>query len=218
MPEPKPDGERLIAELLAHPQRFVEQGQPYALLQEYFAGFSLDSLRELLRANDPWIQRAAGFVASELGREARGLEADVIGLLSSSDLHAQNYAMEVLSVLAEGANADAFAHVVRKLESPHPGIRHQAMALVASAAPAQLEGAASVFQRPSTREARHERGLMALTRESPDLNETAAMLRDPDRLICQYGAIAARRTSLSLEQLGVDVGSIADPESIQFFS
>jgi hypothetical protein len=216
MPRPESNGKRLISELLAHPQRFVEEGSPYALLQEYWAGFSLSTLRELLRASDPWIQRAAGFVASELGSEARGLETEVLGLLSSSDLHAQNYAMEVLSVVSEGANAQLFAHVVRKLESPEPGIRRQAMELVARAAGSQLEAAARVFRDSDASDERHERGLVTLAQTSIDAREIAGMLQDNDRVVRQYGAIGARRKSLSLGQLGIEADSISDPEIVQF--
>jgi hypothetical protein len=210
------NGKRLISELLAHPQRFVEEGRPYELLQEYWGGFPLNTLSELLRASDPWIQRAAGFVASELGSKARGLEEEVLGLLSSSDLHAQNYAMEVLSAASEGANVHLFSHVVRKLESPEPGIRRQAMELVARAANTQLEAAARVFRDSAAAHGRHERGLLTLARASADPAEIAGMLQDGERVNRQYGAIAARRSSLSLGQLGIQADSVSDHEILQF--
>lgn len=47
----------LIGELLADPAGFKERGRPYQLLEEYFAGLSVETLRPLLRHDDMLAKR-----------------------------------------------------------------------------------------------------------------------------------------------------------------
>lgn len=187
-------GRQLIDDLLADPQAFVAQGQAYNLLQAYFAGLPLDSLRPLLRSSDPWVQRASSFVASELGTGATTLIADVIPLLSSTDLYTQNHAMEVLAVCSEGDAAGLFALVAEKVESDARGIRLQAMDLVARAAPAQLRAAADYFRSSAGSGDVREHILQNLAEgvglDSPGLT---AMLEAPDPVTRRYAAIAIKR-------------------------
>jgi hypothetical protein len=92
----------LLHELSVNPRKFDEQGRGYQLLQVFFRGLPVETLRPLLQDPDPLVQRTGGFVASELGRNAAAVVCDVVALLTSSDIHAQNSAMEVLTVCGVG--------------------------------------------------------------------------------------------------------------------
>ena len=206
-------GEDLLAELLTDPRKFVEKGRPYALLQAYFQGLTIESLRPLLRSDNPWIQSAAGYVASELGGRARDLTDDIVVLLGSSEPLVQNYAMEVLAVCDTGGR---FVHVIEVLESQHMGLRLQAMDLVARASAQQLEGALDAFQ--SQKLATHVQGLSVLLAGDRDhSNDVIAELQDSDPLVRRYGAIAVKRFGLSDSRHVCEVISGGDSELRSFF-
>ncbi|RYD89779.1 MAG: hypothetical protein EOP50_17010, partial [Sphingobacteriales bacterium] len=76
----------LLNELIEDPVYFSEQGKSYRLLQEYFKGFPLDTLKPLLKHEDLYVQSAATFILSELGRDGCQLITDVIPLLKSGNL------------------------------------------------------------------------------------------------------------------------------------
>lgn len=63
----KQDCAELLQELFKDPVQFYEAGRAYALLQVFFSGESVHTLKPLLRSTVPFIQRAGIFVASELG-------------------------------------------------------------------------------------------------------------------------------------------------------
>ena len=190
-------GELLIEELLHDPQRFDDAGRAYDLLQEYFSGFSIETLRPLLRSKDIWIQRSSSFIAAELGHRSQPLLYDVIPMLDSTEAHVQAYAMDVLTVCSTGQRAALFAHVARKLESNHEGLRSIAMDLVANADVQKLEAAARFFARGQHRTG-HERGLHALAAsdQMPPADITA-MLKDSDPLVRRYGEVAKRRHEIA---------------------
>lgn len=121
-------GEELIRDLLADPQRFGEEGQGYRLLQEYFEGLPLDTLRPLLRHESPVVQGEAMFVASELGEQARPLVDDVIPLVQSGDRDLRYDALEVIAVCCEAERAEdrSCGRCVRGSGSRRQGSRHAA--------------------------------------------------------------------------------------------
>ncbi|NJK30986.1 MAG: hypothetical protein HC927_00480 [Deltaproteobacteria bacterium] len=188
-------GEELIHELLADPREFDESGRAYALLQAYFDGLPLSTLRPLLQSQDVFVNRSAAFVASELGAGASTLIDDVIPLLRSPDRHVRYYATEVLTVCAKGDRAKEFAHVMRMLECDDDGLRYLTMHLVSRADVSQLEAARRAFEHLAVPDERHVTGLLTLAAEDrvdPDI--VAAMMTDADPLVRRYGAIAAKRT------------------------
>jgi hypothetical protein len=213
-----PDGERLISDLLANPRKFNEDGRAYALLQFYFDGFPLETLRLLLRSDDVFVQRSASFIASELGSEARSLVDDAIPLLSSMDLHVSCYAMEVLTVCCDGEHAEKFVHVVRMLESDDEFRRNHAMYLVSNADVSQLEAARRVFEAPNSHNRTHEHGLTLLVggdRLQPTV--VTAMMHNTDPLIRRYGVIAAKRLLREFPHLIAEARSSDDSDLRKFY-
>jgi hypothetical protein len=126
---PPATGEQLIRELLTNPRVFSKDGRAYDLLQAYFAGLPLETLRPLLRDDDLLVRRAAAFVAEELGIQAQSLIDDILPLLASGDRYLQYHAMEALAVCSQGEQAAAFKHVARGLENDDDVLRFRAMEL-----------------------------------------------------------------------------------------
>ncbi len=212
-----PPADELIRELLHNPGKFDEEGRAYILLQHYFAGLSLDTLRPLLRSNNVLVQQAAGFIASELGSKASSLIDDVIPLLSSTDAYNQWYAMDVLVVSAIGEKAESFAHLLRMLESETEVIRGQAMVLVARADTAQLEASKRVIGRGGSRLDAHRESLQALaTAHRLDPNVIAGMMQSSDDVTRRYAAIAAYRVRREHPGLMAQAATSEDPEIRKF--
>jgi len=212
------DANVLLGELMRAPQDFVEQGRGYQLLQVWLRDLPVVALRPLLQSGDPWVQRTAAFIASELGSAASAIVADVVPLLVSTDIHAQNYAMEVLTVCATGENAALFAHVVQKLESTHKGILLQAMDFVRVASRDQIAAALACFEPTDRGASTHRAGLQALlSRSQLRPEDVVSMLRAPDRLLRRYGAVLADALGLRSDSLRKEVGT-DDTELSEFFA
>lgn len=210
-------GERLLAELLADPRKFDDAGRAYDLLQSYFAGFPLETLRPLLQSQDEFIQRSAAFIASELGSQARSLVDDIVGLLASADLQVRYYAMEVLTVCCEGDQAEKFAHVARMLESEEEVLRALAMRLVSNADVSQLEAAARHFETSSSYDRSHALGLRSLALQASNVPSLVTeMIGSADPLTRRYGAIAAGRLHSEYPQLLMEVGRSEDADLQRF--
>jgi hypothetical protein len=79
-------GNLLVKELHENPHVFYEKGKSYQLLQEYFKGFEIDTLTDLLTNSDPYVKRAAIWIASELGHESRSLIKEIVPLAVCPDI------------------------------------------------------------------------------------------------------------------------------------
>ena len=141
-------GEKLIEELLADPVRFAEKGRANKLLDEYFRGFPLRTLRPLLTNNNRTVQYEAVWIVSELGRQGSSLIFDIIPFLKNSDRSIRYEALESVMVFSEGENFGEFLHVVKSMQSDDEVIRVLAMYLVSNANNMQLQ---SVIQLLGTR-------------------------------------------------------------------
>jgi hypothetical protein len=211
-------GETLIRDLLANPDKFSDGGRAYDLLQAYFHGFPLGTLRPLLRSESLPVRKAAAFVVSELGAQARELVDDVIPLLESGDRYLGYHALEVLSVCCDGDLAAQFAFVTKALDSDDEVLRTLAMRLVSVATDSQLEGAQRSLKSAGASQAIHESGLLRLLEgHQIDPSLVATMINDPTPLTRRYGAIAARRLSKEKPGLFVEVGASADPDLRSFY-
>lgn len=209
--------DRLIAKLLQSPEQFNDEGLAYQLLQRYFAGLPIDSLRPLLNDDRTAVHRSASFIASELGVKAIPIVEDVARLINSSDPHVQWYAMEVVTVCGTGVHAHLFVHVTDKLDAADGALRRLAMRLVAAADRTQLEAAQRALQSRGGEAEVHHRGIQAVVdadREDPVA--ISRMLADPNALTRRYGAIAARRLARLHPELMSQVRSSQDVDLAKF--
>ena len=210
-------GEQLVHELLADSTEFFGQGKAYHLLQDYFDGFPVETLRPLLANTERMVRRAAVWVASELGGNARSLIDDVIPLIRDADRYIQYYALEVVMVCSFGENVNEFMHVAGALESTDAAIRILAMRLVSNAQAVQLEAALRLVGRLGVRGEIHKRCLSDLLEgRALGPQRAAALLNDKEALVRRYGAVAARRLSQEFPELLGKATSVADPDVRQF--
>jgi hypothetical protein len=187
-------GNPLIGELLADPAAFKEHGRAYQLLEEYFSGLAVETLRPLLRHENTLVRHAAVFVASELGQEASPLLDDVVPLIESDDRFVSYHALEVTVVCATGPLADRFIAIPRALESRDDVVRVLAMRLLTRADPTQLEAAAARADQIAINKEVHSRGLLMLAGSaSRDPRDVRLMLSDKHPIARMYGAVAAKR-------------------------
>jgi hypothetical protein len=210
-------GERLINDLLVDPSKFDEDGRAYALLQSYFTGLPLDTLRPLLRSEDVFVQRAASFIASELGRRASSLVDDIVPLVTSTDRNVQWYAMEALAVCSEGEHVGKFAYLVRMLESADGALRRLAMRLMANADVSQIEATRRFLETCGGSRQAHQQALLTLVAGSRvDPLVVTTMMKDADAVVRRYGAIAARRLVREYPNLMLEARASDDPDLRNF--
>lgn len=180
--------EQMIEELLADPQTFFDAGRGYELLQEYFRGLPIATLRPLLRSSVYPVQRTAAFILSELGQQAVEVVDDAIPLLRSGDRALCFAAMEAIAVCSDVTTPSRFVHVVNMLESEDEVLRGLAMYL---ASRVSLPILAATLR--ASVDANHQRGLQLISRADASVDEARALLRSDNALLARYGAIAAKR-------------------------
>lgn len=210
-------GNPLISELLADPARFNEQGRAYELLQEYFRGYPVETLRPLLAHDDKLVQRAAIWVVSELGEQGCNLLDDVVPLMDGDDRYIRYHALEIALVCAIGKSVDRFVHVARALQSDDEVIRVLAMRLIANADQSQLEACSRLAEATGCLDETHRRGLEQLSRcSSLNRNDVLSMIIAAHSLIRRYGAIAAKRLFKKFPELIADAAKSSDPDVSRF--
>jgi HEAT repeat protein len=203
----------LIQDLLAEPSRFADAGRAHELLQAYFKGAPVDTLRPLLRSEDLRIRRAAAFVVSELGRQASPVLDDVTSLMNSGDRYLIFHAMESITVCATGEGAAEFLHVVMKLEDPDAVLRSLAMFLMSNADASQLGAAYDLMKgEPSD----HQLGLELLMEPSATDESILALIASDKPLRRRYGAVAAARSYEKSPRL-IETAAVSEDDDIGSF-
>ena len=213
---PKQAGQQFVERLLADPAGFTERGEAYQLLQCYFAGFPLDTLRPLLDSNNVLVQRAAVFITGELGRAASVLVDAVVPLLNHEERYLRYNALEVLAVCATGSRAAHFVALLQALEDIDPSIRVLAMRMVCNADSSQLQAGRVFFSSPHDHREEHARGLSVLTGDTVETRDIEQLLQSPAPLARRYGAIAAGRIFANTPAL-LDVAARSPDEDIREF-
>lgn len=211
--------EELIQDLLSNSSKFYDKGRGYDLLQHYFHGFPVETLRPLLRTSDQLVRRVSIWIAAELGCAACDLVPDVIPLLHEQDRYLTFHALEVLAVCAIGKEAPSFAHVVQALEHDDVVIRQLAMRMVSNAVDSQIQGVLHSLEPSIGLDARHRRGLSAvLSAQTLDKEIISTTLRSSDALDRRYGAILARRRLRDDPGLISAAASLVDEDIRKFAS
>jgi len=186
--------ERLVRELLRDPRGFDSKGKAHELLQEYFQGKSLETLRPLLKHDNAHVRRSAAFIVSELGKTASCLIYDIAPLVSDSDTHIQWYAIESIMACTNVGNYEYFIVIVEALDDPNSSICRLAMRLAARANIFQIEAAIRNIGRLRAHQKVHEQGLRAMLEwEALSDAEIIALLNDHNDLLRKYGAMISNR-------------------------
>lgn len=196
-------GEKLIADLESNPEKFFKHGRSYDLLQEYFAGLSIETLIPLLQSENPAIQKPAIWIVSELATSGCSLLPYVGPLTKSNDNYIAYYALESILLCATGKYIKEFVHLIRSIDSDESNIRLLAMKLLASAEDAQLQAGMELVEEVKLKDFKlHIFGLTSLLNHSQlDQNMLLSMLNSNERLTQQYGVMSARRKQEDFPQL-----------------
>lgn len=207
----------LVSELLENPLAFKERGRAYQLLQEYFAGLPVSTLRPLLHHDDNLVKHAAVWIASELGDQACDLLDDVIPLMNSGDRFLCYHTLEIAVVCAIGARADRFCVIPQALESRDDVIQGLAMRLLTRAESTQLEAAVHCVDRIPSNKALHKRGLSLLVGyKPPEPSDVARMLQHDEVILRMYGAIAVKRRGMRSPELLQRAAMLTDKSIARF--
>ena len=206
----------LIQELNADPIRFFEKGKSYDLLQQYFEGASLDTLRSLLKSENQVIRRVAIFVTSELGKQGCSLLDEVIPLLQEEDRYITYHALEVMTACS-AVDARVVLNVVACLESADQVIRVLAMRLLAKIDVKGIDAAAQISGLLVRSNDLHKKYLIKLGNlEALEPQAIAIMIEDSNPIARKYGAIAAKKVFGRYPDLMTVVYSSADADLKKF--
>lgn len=186
-----PDRDDLVQRLLADPSAFYQNGESYELLQAYFSGREIESLRPLLRNSEALVRRVASFVLSEIGVSAIALIDDAVALLGDDDAHVRWNALESVMVCAVDGELSKFIIVPRQMQNENASIRRLAMRLVSNASDDQLESGIENCETLGESGKLHKRGLSVLIANS--IEDVALLIDDSNSLLCKYGAIGGKR-------------------------
>ena len=202
---------RLIASLKKHPKRFSDKGKAYDLLQEYFKGFPVSSLEELLTHENRFIRKSAAWLTSELAGDAISVAPQILPLLDDGDPYIRYYAYESLVSFSCSGLKGIYHYVVLVLEEQDIANRKLGMFWIVKAPNTKLEEALQHYL--NTADTSHVEGLRLLldgdssTRDS----QVSDMLYSKNNILAAYGAIFIKREMLRHgRKISFDLDSIDD--------
>lgn len=127
-------GLKLVNLLLNKPKEFSRKGLSIELLDEYFDGFSLNSLKTLLTSKDEIVLQESLFILSELGPEACNKYLDyVIELIDAHNITIQFYSMQCIFLGTRNSRKKEFSYLISKTKSNNETIKNYAFELIEKA-------------------------------------------------------------------------------------
>jgi hypothetical protein len=111
------------------------------LLDEFFGGYPVQRLADLLRADHDAAVRAGAWIASELGDRAAPVLDEVAPLLDSPIRYARFFAIDAVLVTATPAHGRLLAAAVQRVTDADDAVRWKATHLLAHASTPQLTAA-----------------------------------------------------------------------------
>jgi len=157
------------------------------LLDEFLDGYPLEYLRDLIRSDSEPAQRAAAWIASELGDRVGPVLEDVSTLLRSPVRYARFFALDAVLVGATPAQGRLIAEAIGGLADGDAAVRWKTLRFLARASAEQL--AAGVPYLPDE----PLRVLTAWLNGDPEPADVAARLASDDPRQRQFAAAAAAR-------------------------
>lgn len=188
----------LINELLQNPERFDQEqingiSKGYCLLQHFFRGHAVETLRPLLKHNNPIVRRIAAFIAVEITISSAPLIEVVVPLIRDPDGYIAQDAIDCVFLCSAAGLEVHFLHIVRELESDRDRMNLVAMHLVSHANSRQLDAALQDTDRLGLSAPLHRQGLAVLLKEELSEEAILTMVANSNPLLRKYGAIAAKR-------------------------
>lgn len=180
-------GNQLIADLQNDPERFYKNKQSLGLLQEFYHGFPISTLRPLLHSENQIIKRESVWITSELVN-AEELMDDVFMLLDDDDDYVVFYAAEVVARFYR--NINEFSKVFKLLEHSEQSVVDSAMNLISRFSKPELQWAYEYFVQ--TGEHNHEQGLWLLLHyDEIGKEEIQQLINGSNSVVSKYSQICA---------------------------
>jgi len=133
--------QKLIDHLLSHPDSCESDGVAYELLNEYFRGSPIETLRVLLSSSDDRLVGEATWIASELPELGKPLLKDVRGLLGHQSKKVRFWAVLCVLLWADSSNGCELASAIPLVDDIEKGVRWQAMGFLSMTSREQLQAA-----------------------------------------------------------------------------
>lgn len=210
-------GLRLIEKLKEDTERFRKEGGAYLLLQEYFDGFSKETLRDLLRNEDKYIRQIALWIISELGETAEDLLEEVVVQLNDDDPLICYYSSEIVACIATDKYMDDFMKVFGFFEHFNPEIRTLSMFIISTLSDSRIQEAYTYSVSNKILGGSHEKGLLSLTDvNSLTASDITAMVNSDDSVIRKYGVIAASKVCEKYPEIVTEAVNSEDADVKEF--
>jgi hypothetical protein len=185
-------GDDLVKEFNASPESFIKNGLGFKLLNTYFKGYPVDSLRQFLLSTNPLVRREAASILSELGNQGQSLIDAAILLVDDNDVRIQYDALESIFLCSYGKEIGKLAYVVRAFDASSEVIRNLAMNLVSNADVQQLTALLPEF---TEEEKDYKDGILTLLKEAnPHPNLISKMILDKRSVTRKFGVILLKKS------------------------
>lgn len=186
------------------------------LLDEIHHGYPLEGLRKLLVCDGDAATKAAAWILSELGEDARPFLPEAVRLLHNPLKYVRFFALDVVLVAAtEATDGPAIASAVCLIEDQEEAVRWKVLRLLARATPEQLRASLTFLDaRPEIQ--RLTLRLAAIEGKTEDIQAITREVEDPDRLVALFAVAAAARIAF-LDRGPINfAASVSDPEISAF--
>jgi len=190
--------DRMLADLVANPSAFKEQGRTLHLLEQFFRGLPLIHLHRLFLVTDRAVLQVAIWLASELAEGVEQFLDEAITLHDHPDTWIRYFSDNVIVRATASVRHAEFSRVLEHLEDDDRRISGAALRYFVNATPQQLLTALEHFKKLHTASAPiHVAALReALSPAIADLGAVERMAESEVRLQSMYGAgIAIRRAN-----------------------
>lgn len=160
------------------------------LLDEFFSGYPVEKLNQLLRSDNERIVEAGAWIASELGQLAKPLIDELGRLLIHPSSSVRFDVLDSVLVAATEEDGPTIALAVQTLDDAERGVRWKAMNFLARASDAQLAASLAHMDKPSIAELT---SWLLDCDQNTDATAVIARIQDSNRRVRLFAAAAAAR-------------------------
>ena len=189
------NGLKLIEKLKKDTEKFRKEGGEYQLLEAYYNGLSVETLRDLLCYEDKYIRELTLWIISELGETtAEGFLEEAASQMKSGDPAIYFHSSEIVACYGTDKYMDDFMRIFEFFEHSNDKIRTLSMYRISQLIVSRLKEAYTYSVNNKILSDSHEKGLLSLIHiNTLTSSDVKAMLNSGDSIIRKYGVIAAAK-------------------------
>jgi archaellin len=204
----------LIETLFENPEEFFDKGLSYDLLQCYFDGFSIESLRPLLMSENTTVQKVAIWIVSELGSAANDLSDLVVALIKTDTRYIKFYCLDSIALFSSSGKKDLFHIVLEHLLNEDYIVGKRAMYLTSNASELVLLNVLKHMRAEDQLD--HEKGLSLLI-EGTKSKWFSEIKKTTSILLQMYLAMYIKRNPHDIHLKSAFNLESCDPSIVTFF-